>query len=260
MTAANSLISPTVRRPRYEIQRHAFGAVAGDFDNDGKADLFVIRDGSLSLYHNDGGGKFSDVTSAAAIPAYPFLPSSVAFVDVDHDGDLDIFVTGLADLSQAPKAGAAAVFPADFAGAPNLLLRNDGNGKFTDITASAKLNTLGHAVAVVPTDFNNRRDMDLLVVNYGKAPELFSNQRDGTFRNIAKDVGLDMGGAWSCVAAGDVNKDGFTDFFFGRADGPGLLRLATERKSSKRVPARWFRRRARGSVPWIMTMTACSIV
>ncbi|MFZ0062038.1 MAG: FG-GAP-like repeat-containing protein, partial [Pyrinomonadaceae bacterium] len=90
------------------------GTVAGDFDNDGKADLFVIRDGSLSLYHNDGAGKFSDVTSTAEIPAYPFLPSSVAFVDVDHDGDLDIFITGLADLSQAPKGGSLAVFPADF--------------------------------------------------------------------------------------------------------------------------------------------------
>ncbi|HXM34687.1 MAG TPA: FG-GAP-like repeat-containing protein, partial [Pyrinomonadaceae bacterium] len=186
------------------------GAVAGDFDNDGKPDLFVIRDGSLTLYHNDGGGKFSDVSNAAGIPAYPYLPSSVAFVDVDHDGDLDIFITGLADLSKAPKAGAAAVFPDDFAGAPNLLLRNDGNGKFTDITAAAKLNSVGHAVAVVPTDFNNRRDMDLLVVNYSKAPDLFSNQRDGTFRNVAKEVGLEMDGHWTCVAAGDVNKDGFT--------------------------------------------------
>ena len=87
------------------------------------------------------------------------------------------------------------VFPDDFAGAPNLLLRNDGNGKFTDMTAAAKLNSVGHAVAVVPTDFNNRRDMDLLVVNYGKAPDLYSNQRDGTFRNVTKDVGLEIG--WS---------------------------------------------------------------
>jgi tetratricopeptide (TPR) repeat protein len=208
------------------------GAVAGDFDNDNKPDLFIIRDGSLSLFHNDG-GKFTDVTSAAAIPAYPYLPSSVAFVDVDHDGDLDIFVIGLADLSKAPAAGASAVFPTDFAGAPNLLLRNDGNGKFTDVTISAKLNTLGHAVALVPTDFNNRRDMDLLLLNYGKAPELFSNQRDGTFRNIAKDVDLDMVGPWTCVAAGDVNKDSFTDFFFGRMDGPGLFAISDGKEKFK---------------------------
>ena len=213
------------------------GAVAGDFDNDGKPDLFVIRDGSLSLYHNDGGGRFSDVTSAAGIPAYPYLPSSVAFVDVDHDGDLDIFITGLADLSKVQKGGSFVVFPDDFAGAPNLLLRNDGNGKFTDVTAAARLNTVGHAVAVVPTDFNNRRDMDLLVVNYDKPPDLYSNQRDGTFRNVSKEVGLNVEGHWTCVAAGDVNKDGFTDFFFGRVDGPGLFALSDGREKFKTAAA-----------------------
>ncbi len=213
------------------------GVVAGDFDNDAKPDLFVIRDGSLSLYHNDGGGKFRDVTGAAGVPAYPFLPSSVAFVDIDHDGDLDLFITGLADLSKAPKDGASVVFPDDFAGAPNLLLRNDGNGKFTDVTAAAGLNTVGHAVAVVPTDFNNRRDMDLLVVNYGKAPELYSNQRDGTFRNVAKEVGLDVVGQWTSAAAGDVNKDGYTDFFFGKADGPGLFAFSDGKERFKTVAA-----------------------
>ncbi|MEP6637510.1 MAG: FG-GAP-like repeat-containing protein, partial [Acidobacteriota bacterium] len=211
------------------------GSVAGDFDNDGKSDLFLIRDGSLSLYHNDGGGKFSDVTSAAGIPVYPYLPSAVAFVDVDHDGDLDIFITGLADLSKTPKA--PGVFPDDFAGAPNLLLRNDGSGKFTDMTAAARLNTVGHAVAVVPTDFNNRRDMDLLVVNYGKAPALYSNQRDGTFRNVSKDVGLDIEDHWTCAAAGDVNKDGYTDFFFGSADRRGMFAISDGKERFKTLAA-----------------------
>jgi hypothetical protein len=156
---------------------------------------------------------------------------------VDHDGDLDIFITGLADFSKAPKGESSVVFPDDFAGAPNLLLRNDGNGKFTDVTAAAKLNRVGHAVAVVPTDFNNRRDMDLLVVNYGKPPDLFSNQRDGTFRNVSKEVGLDLDGHWTCAAAADVNKDGFTDFFFGRADGPGLFAISDGKEKFKTTPA-----------------------
>jgi tetratricopeptide (TPR) repeat protein len=202
-------------------------AVAGDYDNDGKPDIFVIRYGGAALYHNDGGGKFSDATTAAAIPSYPYLSSALAFVDVDHDGDLDIFIGGLADLSKMPKAGDSRKFPQDFPGAPNMLLRNDGNGKFTDITLAAKVGgTGGHAVAVIPTDYDNHRDIDLLVVNYGKAPDLYSNQRDGSFRNVTSEVGLDKEGHWTAAAAGDINKDGFTDFFFTSADGPGLFALS----------------------------------
>ena len=212
------------------------GAVAGDFDNDTKPDLFVIRDGSLSLYHNDGAGKFSDVTNGAGISTYPFLPSSAAFVDVDHDGDLDIFITGLADLAKAP-AGPSAVFPNDFSSAQNVLLRNNGNGKFTDISDAAKLNSVGHAIAVIPTDFNNRRDMDLLVVNHSKPLALYSNQRDGTFRDVAKDVGLDIAGPWTSAAAGDLNKDGFTDFFFARTDEPGLFAMSDGKEKFKLVAA-----------------------
>ncbi|MGI9064944.1 MAG: FG-GAP-like repeat-containing protein [Pyrinomonadaceae bacterium] len=213
------------------------GAVAGDYDNDGKPDLFVIRYGSLALYHNDGGGKFSDVTAASGIAAYPYLPSSAAFVDVDHDGDLDVFVAGLADLSKPLKGGEPAVFPDDFAGAPNTLLRNDGTGKFTDITAAAKLDRIGHTTVVVPTDFNNKRDVDLLVADYGKAPELFSNLRDGSFRNVANEIGLGNGGRWTAVAAGDVNKDGYTDFFFGQADGLAVFAISDGQEKFKTVPA-----------------------
>jgi tetratricopeptide (TPR) repeat protein len=207
------------------------GAVAGDYDNDGKPDLFVLRYGGCSLYHNDGNGKFSDVTAAAGIPAYPYLALSAAFVDVDHDGDLDLFIAGFADLNKPPPGdpGRTLIFPDDFAGAPNLLLRNDGKGKFTDITAQAKVAApggAGHAVAVVPTDYDNHRDIDLFVLNYGAAPTLFSNQRDGSFKDFAPEVGLGRAARFTCAAAGDVNKDGYTDFFFGRADGPGVFAMS----------------------------------
>ena len=208
---------------------NAIAVVAGDYDNDGRPDIFVVGYGRLALFHNDGNGKFSDATAVAGISAYPYLAMSAAFVDVDHDGDLDIFVAGFVDLAKAPTGDAnrTLVFPDDFPGAPNLLLRNDGNGKFTDITAAAKVaGSGGHAVAVVPTDFDNHRDVDLLVVNYGEAPVLFSNQRDGTFRDVAAEVGLNVKGRFTCVAAGDLNKDDFTDFFFGRRDGPGLFAMS----------------------------------
>ncbi|HYP25906.1 MAG TPA: FG-GAP-like repeat-containing protein [Blastocatellia bacterium] len=210
-------------------------AVAGDYDNDTRPDLFVLRYGASALYHNDGDGKFSDVTSAARIPAYAYLAVSSAFVDVDHDGDLDIFVAGLADLSK-PKSGDA-VFPLDFAPAPNRLLRNNGDGKFTDTTDAAKVAGAGHSVAVVPSDYDNRRDVDLLIVSYGGAPVLFSNLRDGTFRDVAPDVGLSMKGRFTSVAAGDFNKDDYTDFFFGRDDGPGLLATSDGRTRFVTAPA-----------------------
>jgi tetratricopeptide (TPR) repeat protein len=207
-------------------ERFAASAVEGDYDNDGKPDLFIMRDGGVSLYHNDGDGKFSDTTSVAGIPQYPYLSISAAFVDVDHDGDLDIFIAGFADLSKG-KVSTALIIPDDLMGAQNLLLRNDGTGKFTDITATAKVGgSSNRAVAIVPTDYDNRRDVDLLVVNYNAALELYSNQRDGSFRNVAREVGLETQGRWISVAAGDVNKDGFTDFFFGRADGPGLFAIS----------------------------------
>ena len=227
---AGKLADVTARAGAFaqDVGRAGVGCVAGDFDNDEKPDLFVLRLGALSLYRNEGGGRFTDVSTAAKLPAYMYLSLSAAFVDADHDGDLDIFVAGLADLARAlpPAAARAAAAPsasAEFAGAPNLLLRNNGDGTFADVTAAAKVTGGTHAVAVVPTDYDNRRDVDLLVLNYGAAPQLYRNLRDGSFRDVAAEVGLDLQGNFACVAAGDVNKDDFTDFFFGRADAPGVF-------------------------------------
>ncbi len=176
-----------------------FAAIAGDYDNDGRIDLFVVYAAAnrFVLYHNDGGGHFSDRTKEADITApsaqsAPYL--SAAFVDFDHDGDLDIFVTG----------------------PTNVLLRNNGNGTFTGITQAAGVNahsSPANGSTVVPTDFDNRRDVDLFVLDRKQPPILFRNMRDGTFRDVAKEAGLENDGAFSCAAVGDLNKDGFTDFF-----------------------------------------------
>ncbi|HEY0080260.1 MAG TPA: FG-GAP-like repeat-containing protein [Pyrinomonadaceae bacterium] len=212
------------------------GAVAGDYDNDGKPDLFVLRYGASALYRNEGGGRFREATADAKIPAYPYLSISAAFVDIDHDNDLDIFIAGLADLSKLPaevsEENAAAIFklsfPGDFASAPNLLLRNDGNGTFVDNTEAAKLSgsPSSHAVAVVPTDYDNRRDIDLLVVNHNAPHALYRNLRDGTFQDVADEVGLNAppeSKNFQGVAAGDYNKDGYTDFLFEAGDGASLF-------------------------------------
>ncbi len=211
---------------------NALKAVPGDYDNDSRPDLFILGYGRLWLYHNEGGGRFADVTGAAAIPDYGHLALSAAFLDADHDGDLDIFIAGFLDLNAIPARdpNRSLIFPEDFPAAPNMLLRNQGNGKFIEITATAKVAvTGGRAVAVVPTDFDNHRDIDLLIVNYAGPPVLFSNQRDGTFRDVAAQVGLNVTGKFTSVAAGDLNKDGYTDFFFGSGDGSGHFAMSDTR-------------------------------
>ncbi|HYE16435.1 MAG TPA: FG-GAP-like repeat-containing protein [Pyrinomonadaceae bacterium] len=200
----------------------ASAAVAGDFDNDEKPDLLVAGAGALALYRNAGGGRFDDATSAARLPAYTHLSGAAAFVDVDHDGDLDIFVGG---------SRAASATTAKATATPNLLLRNNGDGTFADVTSAAKLSPdSGAVVAVVPTDYDNRRDVDLLVAAGDGSVALWKNLRDGTFREVAAEVGLPAKGApLGAVAAGDVNKDGFTDFYFGREGGVGDLALSDGR-------------------------------
>ncbi|HKY05462.1 MAG TPA: FG-GAP-like repeat-containing protein, partial [Blastocatellia bacterium] len=214
----------------------AIASVAGDYDNDNRADLFVLRYGQNALYKNEGGGKFSDVTATAALPAYAHLALSAAFIDADHDGDLDIFIPGFADLSKTPAGDV--IFPGSFPKAPNLFLRNNGDGKFTDISIASRLSTpSGHAVAVVPTDYDNRRDIDIIVVNYDEAPSLFSNLRDGTFRNVASETGLAVRGLFTAAAAADVNKDDFTDLFLGDAKGAGTFFMSDGKGRFSAQPA-----------------------
>jgi Tfp pilus assembly protein PilF len=199
-------------------------AVAGDYDNDGRPDLFVVGYPAHRLYHQEAGGTFQDVTRQTGIPPATGLARTAAFVDVDHDGDLDVFLGGLVGPAWRVRPAAGARFPEAFSPAANQLLRNNGNGRFADATAEARLAGSGaHAVAVVPTDYDNHRDVDLLVVPYGGSPALFSNLRDGTFRDVAPATGLPPSAQYTAVAAGDVNKDGAADFFFGRAGAAGVL-------------------------------------
>ncbi|MDX6444501.1 MAG: hypothetical protein QOH71_1575 [Blastocatellia bacterium] len=196
----------------------AMAVVAGDVDNDGRPDLFVLRYGKSSLYHNDGGGRFSEVTVAAKIPAYKYLSTSVAFLDYDHDGDLDIVIGGGEDVAKGGKVPTPA---------PGMLLRNNGDGTFTDQTVTSNLATASGMSRVVPTDFDNRRDVDLLSVGANKV-FLWRNTRDGAFKDVTADVGLATGELrmQSSLAVGDLNKDGYPDFYFGESAWPGYFAMS----------------------------------
>ena len=192
--------------PALTLPAPLVAAVAGDYDNDERTDLFVLGEKQHALLHQRADGTFEDTTKAAGIPAPAGSPATVAFVDADHDGDLDLVVGGAAPV----------------------LLRNNGNGTFADVTAASGIaKAAERPIAIVPTDVDNRRDVDLLIARGTGAPALFKNLRDGTFTDIAGDVGLAaLGGAparITAVAAADVNKDGFTDFFFGRTGAASVL-------------------------------------
>ena len=197
--------------PRGAPAAHA--AVAGDYDNDGRLDLLLLRPGGARLLHQREGGSFEDVTDAAGVRSTPDLALSAAFVDVDHDGDLDIFIAGGARATDGGERPA-----------PNQLLRNGGNGTFADITrAAGLLDGQLRGIAIAPTDFDDRRDIDLVVLGRSSRPRLFKNMRDGSFQDVGADAGLPAAALYSALAAADVDKNGRTDFLFARSDAAGTL-------------------------------------
>lgn len=186
----------------------ADSAAAGDADNDGDADVLVLRSSGISLLRQDPKQVFVDATAAAGLGSVPGGARTAAWLDADHDGDLDLLVGGPSTATR--------------------LLRNTGKAAFEDVTATA-LPSVPEIAAVVPTDYDNRRDIDLLLLRPSSPPALYRNMRDGTFKDVAREVGLVFDGSAPVAAVGDVNKDGFVDFFFGSVGTPGQFALSDGR-------------------------------
>ena len=186
------------------------GAVAADVNNDDRTDLVLLTSTGPRLFMQETSGRFRNRTpqnfSAAG------SARAAALVDVDHDGDLDLFVGALA-------------FPMS----SNHLFRNNGNGTWSDVARAAGVARSSAVVAVVPTDFDNRRDVDLITIQNAAAPQVLRNLRNGTFQDVAREVGFSAGGDFTAAAAADINKDGFTDFFLAGRSGPGSWILSDGR-------------------------------
>ena len=184
---------------------HAVTCAVGDYDGDGLNDLAVALDDAVLLFRNLGKGKFQDVTAEAGLAARN-RPSGITFVDYDHDGDLDLLLTG------APlKAGDA----------PNVLWRNNGNKTFTEWTEPTGLGGSGKTAAAILTDFNNDRAVDLAVTGDGAAPLIYVNPREGKYPTQPLYEGEKLP-ATVGITVLDYNKDGWMDIAVTHAGAPGL--------------------------------------
>jgi Flp pilus assembly protein TadD len=196
----------------------------GDFDNDGLPDLALAVTGAdgqdhIVLYRNLGKGKFEDVTEVSGIAATS-RPTSLMFVDYDHDGDLDLFITGTPTTTHA---------------SPNTLWRNNGNQTFTDWTKPAGLEGASPTTAAILSDLNNDRAVDLLVAGKDSAPTFFANRREGPFGSSPL-FSTSLPSTVS-VATLDFNKDGWMDVLLSHVGEPGVtLWRNIDGKNFERVP------------------------
>ena len=204
---------------------YGMGAATGDYDNDGDTDLYVTALGSNTLYRNNGDGTFTDVTAAAGVDDTRWS-TAAAFFDYDRDGDLDLFVANYLDFSRtANKQCFDAAGARDYCGprsyrpVPDRLFRNEGGGRFVDVSeASGITRADGPGLGVATGDFNGDGWLDLYVANDAMANQLWANQKDGTFVDEGPLSGSALNAAGNPegsmgVASGDYDRDGDEDLF-----------------------------------------------
>ena len=161
-----------------------------DYDNDGDPDLYLTHFGPNRLYRNNGDGTFSDVTGRAGVAGAEWS-TGAAFFDYDRDGAPDLYVVNYLDATferNPPcemKGIRAYCHPRHFAGVPDRLYRNLGDGRFRDVSRSSGiLNPEGKGLGVVAADFDGDGWVDLYVANDSVRNVLLRNKGDGTFSDV----------------------------------------------------------------------------
>jgi hypothetical protein len=196
-----------------DFASYGMGIAAGDFDNDGRIDIFITGVNSPELppanrlLRNVGNGKFDDVTTSAGVGVTNVWSTSAAFLDYDRDGDLDLFVCNYVQWSREidlqvdyrlPNIGRAYGPPMNFAGTFPILYRNEGQGKFVNISAAAGIQIrnkatglpMAKSLGIAPADLDNDGWIDLVVANDTVQNFVFHNNGDGTFKEVGGQSGL----------------------------------------------------------------------
>jgi len=199
--------------------------IDADYDNDGDVDVVVLRGGwwrqlgrhPNSLLRNNGDLTFTDVTFEAGLGERHHPTQTASWADYDLDGDLDLFVGN--------ESGKAIRFDdgedTDMT-SPSNLFRNNGDGTFTDVAAQAGVENLRYGKSVIWGDYDNDRYPDLFVSNGGHLNRLYHNNGDGTFTDVAPELGVTHPVASFPSWFWDVNNDGNLDLFVSSYGGPKL--------------------------------------
>jgi hypothetical protein len=212
-----------------------------DFDNDGDQDL-VVAAGPLIFHSNDGTGRF---TVEAVLPV--MFAYSLAAGDYDGDGDLDLY----ACLYGAPWDDPPTPYHDANNGMPDVLLRNDGGFRFTDVTAESGIDENNHrfSFAAAWADYDDDGDLDLYVANDFGRKNLYRND-GGRFTDVAAAVGVEDIGAGMSVAWGDYNNDGRLDLYVGNMWSSAGKRTSDQERfheSANPEVRGQFRRHSRGN-------------
>ncbi|HEX4965904.1 MAG TPA: CRTAC1 family protein [Thermoanaerobaculia bacterium] len=210
---------------------YGMGVAAGDFDNDGWVDLYVLNFGSNQLWHNNGDGTFTDVTRAAGADD-PRMSLSAAAADLDRDGWLDLYIADYVEFSidhnvvcYAQSSRRDFCGPSSFPPTPDKLLRNRGNGTFEDLSQKSGIAAkAGRGMGVVAADFDGDGLPDVFVANDGMENFLWKNRGNLTFEEVALPAGVAVNAdgkvqANMGIAAGDYDDDGDLDLFVTHLDG-----------------------------------------
>jgi hypothetical protein len=183
-----------------DVEMYALGVAVGDYDNDGRDDVYVTALDGDHLFHNEGGGRFRDVTREAGIHNQGF-GTSAAWLDYDRDGKLDLFVANYVQWSPDKDLwcsldGVAKSYctPESYKGMSSKLYHNLGNGKFEDVSHRAGIDDpTSKSLGVAVLDYDNDGWPDLFVANDTQPNKLYRNKHDGTFAEEGLEAGVAFG-------------------------------------------------------------------
>ncbi len=217
-----------------------------DFDNDGDLDVFLGRTLLPSVYLVNEGGRFVDRSAELVDGPLPALVSAVSAVDYDGDGLLDLYVSTYAAGMRVPSQLQMAYLPGmdglelwqfrssdenhvmtNRFGPPNVLLRNQGGGRFARVKNTA-LKLFSHTFQSTWADYDNDGDMDLYAANDYAPNNLFRNDGVDGFTDVTEesgtaDIGFGMGASW-----GDFDEDGLLDLYVTNMYSKAGLRITAQ--------------------------------